>query len=244
VQALTRQCTNSAQAHFKLGTALRTARLTNEAATAFADAIRLEPSLPKLLLADGRSLVEKGQLDDAAARFQALLWIRPDSAEAHERLGLLLANQGKLAEAVSHLKDALRLAPNPEAYYNLALALGMQGNLPEAIANYELVLKEKPDSIPALNDLAWIRATAPQAQLRNGPGAVRLAERACELTGSRNPRFLGTLAAAYAETGRFAEAVTAAEKARDLALAAGDKPVAEATRARLELYCNHQPCRQ
>ena len=244
VQALTRECTNSALAHFKLGTALRTAGLTNEATIAFAEAVRLEPSLPKGLLSAGEGFVQKGQLEEAAARFQALLWIRPDSAEAHERLGLLRANQGKWDEAVSHLKDALRLAPRPEAHYNLALALGMQGNLSQAIAQYELVLKAKPDSAPALNDLAWIRATAPAAELRNGPEGVRLAERACELTGSRNPRFLGTLAAAYAEAGRFAEAVATAEKARDLARAAGDISLAEGSQARLSLYQNHQPYRQ
>jgi tetratricopeptide (TPR) repeat protein len=239
-----RQCANDAQGRFKLGSALMTAGLTNEASAAFAAALRLEPAMPKLLLAAGQSFVQKDQLDDALARFQAVVWIKPDSAEAHERLGLLLANRGKLDEAVFHLKEALRLAPGAETHYNVALALGMRGSLKEAVANYERTLQEKPDSAPALNDLAWIRATAPQAELRDGPAAVRLAQRACELTGSRNARFLGTLAAAYAEAGRFAEAVATAEKARDLALAAGDKAMPDGAEARLDLYRNHQPCRQ
>ncbi len=237
-------CGATPQGRLKFGSALLTAGLTNEANAAFGEAKRLEPNLSKLLLASGESFVARGALDEAEARFQALVWIQPDSAGAHERFGLLLANRGKLDQAVSHLKDALRLAPSPEAHYNLALALGMQGNLEGAITNYNLVLKDQPDSAPALNDLAWIRATAPNAALRNGPDAVRLAEHACDLTRRRNPRFLGTLAAAYAEAGRFAEAIPTAQQALDLALAARDKSLAENARARLRLYQDHQPYRQ
>ena len=69
----------------------------------------------------------------------------------------------------------------------------------------------------ALNNLAWVLATSPKAELRNGAEAVRLAERACELTHYGEPLFIGTLAAAYAEAGRFPEAVTTAEKAEQLA---------------------------
>jgi Flp pilus assembly protein TadD len=120
----------------------------------------------------------------------------------------------------------------------------MQGNLKEAIANYRQVLQQKPDSAAALNDLAWILATAPQAELRNGPEAVGMAERACRLGGAGNARFLGTLAAAYAEAGRFPEAVKTAEQARDLAVAAGEKSLAEGTEARLARYRRQQPYRQ
>jgi tetratricopeptide (TPR) repeat protein len=120
----------------------------------------------------------------------------------------------------------------------------MQGNLKEAAANYEQAVKMNPDWPIALNDLAWIRATAPQAELRNGLEAVRLAERACELSGGKEARFLGTLDAAYAEAGRFAEAIATAEKARELALAAGDKGIAAAAGQRLTLYRKQQPYRQ
>ena len=120
----------------------------------------------------------------------------------------------------------------------------MQGNLKEAAANYEQAVKMNPDWPIALNDLAWIRATAPQAELRNGLEAVRLAERACELSGGKEARFLGTLDAAYAEAGRFDKAITTAEKARELALTAGDKEIAAAAGQRLALYRKQQPYRQ
>ena len=88
----------------------------------------------------------------------------------------------------------------------------------------------------ALNNLAWILATSPDDGLRNGTEAVRLAERACELTHYDEPLFIGTLAAAYAESGRFPEAVTTAEKAEQLATTAGLTDVAAKNRQLLELY--------
>jgi Flp pilus assembly protein TadD len=120
----------------------------------------------------------------------------------------------------------------------------MQGDLKEAAANYEQAVKLRPDWPIALNDLAWIRATAPQAELRDGIEAVRLAERACELSGSREARFFGTLDAAYAEAGRFAEAMRTAATAQQLALAVGDKETAAAAEQRLAFYRKQQPYHQ
>ena len=94
------------------------------------------------------------------------------------------------------------------------------------MSRYAHSLLLQPDFPDALDRLAWILATAPQAEFRNGEEAVRMAERACELTGHQQARLLATLAAAYAETGRFPEAASAAERARDLAAGAGQKETA------------------
>ena len=75
----------------------------------------------------------------------------------------------------------------------------------------------QPDSVEALNNLAWLLAAHPDAQFRNGADAVQLATRACELTKYQNPVPLATLAAAYAETGQFQTAVSLAEQAQELA---------------------------
>jgi tetratricopeptide (TPR) repeat protein len=95
-----------------------------------------------------------------------------------------------------------------------------------------------------LNNLAWILAAGAEAELRDGAEAVRLAERACELTHYQEPLFIGTLAAAYAEAGRFPEAVTAAEKAAQLATHAGLNDLAAKNRQLLELYRAGKPCRE
>jgi hypothetical protein len=95
-----------------------------------------------------------------------------------------------------------------------------------------------------LNNLAWRLATDPDATNRNGAKAVQLAEFACTFTDRQTPVLVGTLAAAYAEAGRFKEAIETAQKARDLAKAAGQPEVAEKNRQLLELYQSGRPCRE
>jgi Flp pilus assembly protein TadD len=120
----------------------------------------------------------------------------------------------------------------------------IQGKTEEAIAHYKEAIRLKPDWPEPLNDLAWLLATYPRPELRNGPQAVELAEHACKLTNFKEARFLGTLDAAYAEAGRFPEAITTAELAKQLALAAGDKTIAGLGDERLKLYRSGLPYRQ
>ena len=121
------------------------------------------------------------------------------------------------------------------------MALGQMGRPREAVAQYREALRLNPNLAGVLNNLAWVLAANPDDGLRNGAEAVRLAERACELTHYGAPFFIGTLAAAYAEAGRFPEAVATAKEAEQLAAAAGLKDLAERNRQRLELYRANQP---
>ena len=95
-----------------------------------------------------------------------------------------------------------------------------------------------------LNNAAWILATHTNAAFRNGTEAVQFAERATTLSEGKVPFLLGTLAAAYAEQGNFPAAIRAAEQARDGALAAGQKELADRNIEFLELYRAGKPCRQ
>ena len=88
---------------------------------------------------------------------------------------------------------------------------------------------------------AWPRAR--EARLRNGPEAVDLAGKAVELSRGQSAEILGTLAAAYAETGRFADAVRTADRAANLASAHGDSKLADACRAQLTVYRSGRPYR-
>ena len=87
-----------------------------------------------------------------------------------------------------------------------------------------------------LNNVAWLRATHPNDEARDGAEAVALAQRACELTGARNLALLSTLAAAYAEAGRFSEAVTTQQRVCELAVAQGQAALAENFQRRLVLF--------
>ena len=87
----------------------------------------------------------------------------------------------------------------------------------KTLADWRQSLRANPDDVAGLNNVAWWLATNPNASIRNGPEAVELAQRAVRLSGGRQPAILSTLAAAYAEAGRFSEAVETAQQALDLA---------------------------
>jgi tetratricopeptide (TPR) repeat protein len=114
--------------------------------------------------------------------------------------------------------------------------LAQQKQFAEASACFRAAIKAKPDYSSAMNDLAWILATVPDVAIRNVPEAVRLAQRACELTHNSDPSFLDTLAVAESEAGRLKEAVTLTEKAAALATQAGDSALAVQLERRLKTY--------
>jgi Flp pilus assembly protein TadD len=111
----------------------------------------------------------------------------------------------------------------------------------DAIAQYRNALNLDPNAVLALNNLAWMLATDSDPALRNGQEAVTLAERACELSHYNEVVYIGTLAAAYAEAGRFDEAAATAQKAHDLALTQGDSRRADRNIELQKLYKSHQP---
>jgi tetratricopeptide (TPR) repeat protein len=134
-----------------------------------------------------------------------------------------------------------RTAPE---YVARRLTLSSADDARTAINTFRAALLQEPNSPVALNNLACILATAPDAALRNGTEAVSLAERACALSQNRNAAMLTTLAAAYAEAGCFEDAVSTAERARGLAENQGQKELAERNAQLLELYRRKQPYHQ
>ena len=87
-------------------------------------------------------------------------------------------------------------------------------------------------------------ATSSDDTLRNGKAALPVAQHAVELTSAREPAILGTLAAAYAETGRFDKAIELEQRATDLATQQGNAALAQSLNARLALYQDKTPIRQ
>ena len=110
----------------------------------------------------------------------------------------------------------------------------MKGRVREAVGNYEHALQIKPGIVDARNNLAWILATAPDAAIRNGNKAVELAEEANRVSDARDPNILSTVAAAYAEAGRFAEAMVMAQRALELS---DPKNAKALEKRRLQLQC-------
>ncbi len=149
---------------------------------------------------------------------------------------------GRLAEATAEYEKTLEIAPDyAKARYNLGGALYRQGRIAEAIAQCSELVRLQPDNVMGLNQLARALATNGEASLRDGRRAVELAQRAARLTGNRDPDILDTLAAAYAEAGRFSEAVKSAEQALALATSQNNVALADALRVRIKLYRAESP---
>ena len=106
----------------------------------------------------------------------------------------------------------------------------------DAIREFRAVLKEQPDSVEALNNLAWILATCADAKLRNGEEAVGYADKAWKLTGGKEATMLGTLGAAYAEAGQFTNAIMASQQAIELAQSSGNTGFARMNQQLQQLY--------
>lgn len=193
----------------------------------------------------GSGLIEQGKIREAGQHFAEALRILPRNVPALGDLALVLVTEGKSQEALDRCRVAIELQPHDaRLHYILARILSEQGKLAEAIAEYQTALRIDPDHLFALNNLAWLLATAPDAKLRNGPEAVEYATRACQLTHYKTTIYVGTLAAAYAEAGRFNDAIKTAEQAIALANAHGDKALAAKNRQFLELYQAHKAYHQ
>jgi tetratricopeptide (TPR) repeat protein len=180
-------------------------------------------------------------LPEAETEFKTALRLKPGDAEFEQTYAAVLADHGKPEEAIEHVEKALRIKADIESHLLLARLRYQRGDVQQAAEQYRLALNRNPDLVEALNNLAWIRSTSADRSVRDGVAAVQLAERACRLTGSTNAGMIGTLAAAYAEAGRFADAEASATKAADLATAAGDSRFAEMNRQLLQLYRSRRP---
>jgi tetratricopeptide (TPR) repeat protein len=142
------------------------------------------------------------------------------------------------------LEIAFKLEPfNAAAMQSLSAVLLREGKVAEAEQTYRDALKTRPDSVEALNGLAWLLATRPQADTAKRAEAVALAEFACQKIGD-DPRYLASLDVAYAQVGRIIEAMAAAEKTRSVALSQGKTDLAEAAQKRLEGYRLGEPWRE
>jgi len=233
-----------APAHNGLASALLQKGRADEALAHLRAALQIEPRLAEAHLNLANLLLQRKQADEAITHFRAALEIQPGLPAAHNNLASALLARGRVDEAILHCRRALELAPGlAEAHNNLANALLQKGRCGEAAAHYQAAVAARPDHPYLLNNLAWVLATCPEAAARNGARAVELAEQARRRAGDADPMLLGTLAAAYAEAGRFADAVATAQRALEQASAQANPESVAALRAQLERYRSGLPFR-
>jgi tetratricopeptide (TPR) repeat protein len=207
--------------------------------------LRIEPMNPDLQLTLASALDDLGNTPEAEQHFRFACSFSPARAEAHDSLGMVLAKQNKCAEAIEQFSRAIQIKPNDAVFrLHLAAAYFSSGDLRNTVQSFHQTLALDPDNLEALEKLAWLLATTKDDQLRDGKEALRLAQHASELTDNKKPRLLAVLAAAYAETGSYAEAISSAQKAITLAQITGDKDLVASNSQYLELYRANRPCRQ
>ena len=225
------------QAHCGLGSTLAMKGKTEEAIATLRGAMKIDANYAPLHNDLGMVLAQVGHSDEAIEHFRKATQIQPGFTPARSNLGGALAMQGKLVEAAEQFRKALELDPSHTlSYYNLGLVVSSTGKPGEAIRLWREALRLQPDYIPALNQVAWALATNPDASIRNGDDAVKLAQRAVQLSGGNDPAILDTLAAAWAEAGKFRQAAKTARTALALAARMNRQTQVEALKTRIKLY--------
>ena len=190
------------------------------------------------------ALSRKGQNEEAMIHYEEAIKLQPNYADAYYNRGNTLFAEGRIDEAMADWEKTLQIRPNDaDAHTCLGNALLRRGSVREAVAHYEQAIALAPEDPHSRINIAWVLATSPDASIRDGIKAVEFAQRAVELSGGQDPNFLRTLAAAYAESGRFPEAITTAKQAILIATMQGKSRFAKVLDGDLGLYREHVPLR-
>jgi protein O-mannosyl-transferase len=229
----------------ELGNAQMSLGKTAAAATNYTRVIQLQPQYPAARYNLGQIALAAGRPTDAIEHFSEAIRGHTNFADAYRQLTVALQRAGRVEEARQSLQSALTLVPtNAVLHAELGVLLAQSGRPAEAVSAYRKAIKLDANILGALNNLAWLLATHPSAEIRDGAEAVRLAERAVQLGERKHAFLLGTLGAAYAEAGRFEEAIKSAEEAIQLAERAGQTELVAKNKELLAAYREGRPWRE
>jgi len=201
-----------------------------------------DPKNVAVLIDRGQLLVDMNKADDALADFSAALALQPTSAETYLARSQLYTDKKEYGKALVDADEALKLVPT---YVEACVARGwnrfLTGEFEKASDDFAKAIEMSPKNPAAYNSQAWLWATCPSDKFRDGKKAVDFAQKALDLTQSKDPTIMDTQAAAFAESGDFAQAARVQEQ---VVRTLGEGPGAADAAARLELYRKKQPYRQ
>lgn len=209
-------------------------------------ALQADPRHAGALYHMGGILIGLGRPDEARMHLERAVNTDKGNGLSRLLLGIALARCGRGAEALSWLDAGLRLNPErvaPAILKEMAMIYMQQGQPRGALRAWGRILDQQGDDVEILNNMAWVRATSPQASVRNGAEALRLAQQAADLSQHTNARTLDTLAAALAEAGRFPDAAATARRALGLLDDEADAHLRRTIHQRLEGYEAGRPWR-
>ena len=196
----------------------------------------------------GCAQLQMGRVSEAVSNFDCALALHPTSPEAYPslyyNLGRAFLTNGQADVAAECFQKGVEKDPNEaKLHFILGEALFQQGRTQQARDAWERALQIRPDWVEAQDHLAWLLATSPDASARNGAKAVELARAAERESQGQSAASLAVLAAAYAETGKFSEAIEVAQRARQLAQSQNNAALAKVVEGQLRQYQNAAPVR-
>jgi tetratricopeptide (TPR) repeat protein len=210
------------------------------------ESIRLQPDVASHYYLRGSSYQRKAQNDMALTDYNKALQLDPNYANAIGGRADIFYFTHEYQKAIAEYTAFLGFFPKSStAYSRRATCHYGLGDYRQALTDYEKAIAIEPDLLEACNGLSWVLATAPASGIRNGVMAVEYGEKALSLAGqSASFIHMDTLAAAYAEAGRFADAIVMQSKA--ISLIPKDYEAAESAqfKARLQSYKEHKPWRE
>ncbi len=233
----------AAQVQLLLGQSAEQNEKTDDALAHYREALRLDPNLVEAYNNQGNLLDDVGKPNDALANYQSAEHLQPNAPLVHENLGSELLKLGRFDEAMKEYQVASELASNdPRPFYLMGKAFLRHGQSAQAVTSFETALQRDPNDPQSLTWLAQILASDNELKLRDGARAITLAQKANDLTDSKQPLVLSSLAMAYAEAGRFDEARLTASNA--LQLAGTNTELSSNLLRQLDCYKSNRPSRE
>lgn len=208
---------------------------TDEALEDIEQAIRVQPQLVQPHLMKAEIYAATDRLDQAIAQLERLVQLAPGNVPLLNRLGNFYLMARRPRKSIEVLNQVIE--HDPENYGALRFRADAHLNIgkhAEAIADFERALPLIEEDESLLNNFAWVLATSPDDEVRDGQRALKMATKAAELTGYETPHVLSTLAAAHAETGDFESAKKWSQKAIEFSQKAIDAAEIDDERAQLQ----------
>jgi len=243
-QAVLKFNPDSAAAHNDLAKLFHLERNLDAAVAEYSRAAELDPNLAAAHNNLGVIYLQQGKAAAGADELRAALRLEPDSPETQYNLMLALNECGQWAGAAALGEKLAKSRPNDaNAAAQWGRALARQKKTKDALSTYAHALLLDQNLPDALNGMAWILSTDQHPEFRNGPEAVRMAQRACDLSGGTNAEYLLTLAAAQAEAGNFQDGMITVKKASVTVDKKQQPELAVKCKQLIELLSSNRPLR-